>query len=97
MGFWNFELWILGVDFLKTSTGKVPVGATLPAARILLKAIAASKKQLGLKVSGGVSSFEDAKAYYDLAKAHFIDVDSGCFRIGASSLAKVLLHEKIQS
>lgn len=41
-----------GADFLKTSTGKTPVSATLRAARTMLEAIRDSEAQAGLKPSG---------------------------------------------
>jgi deoxyribose-phosphate aldolase len=77
-----------GADFVKTSTGKVPVGATPEAARILLESIRAHGGGAGLKVSGGVRSLAEAGAYLQL-----VDEAMGAgwatpahFRIGASSL-----------
>jgi deoxyribose-phosphate aldolase len=49
-----------GADFVKTSTGKVPVGCTLEAARIILTSIAAANRPVGFKASGGVKSVEQA-------------------------------------
>ena len=43
-----------GADFIKTSTGKTPVSATPEAAEIMLNAIKASGKPVGLKPSGGI-------------------------------------------
>src|SRR3989442_1626982 len=43
-----------GADFLKTSTGKVAVNATLPAARILLETIRAQRTACGFKAAGGI-------------------------------------------
>ena len=59
-----------GVDFLKTSTGKLPAGATPDAARVLLQAIAghARAAQVGFKASGGVRSLADAAVYIDLVR-----------------------------
>lgn len=59
-----------GVDFLKTSTGKSPVSATIEAARTMLAAIAASKRagEVGFKASGGIRRVADAAAY--IAAAH---------------------------
>lgn len=82
-----------GADFLKTSTGKMPVSATVEAAGILLDAIAGRGGQVGFKPSGGIRTFEDAATYRDLA-------DAKCgpgwatperFRLGASSVLGDLL------
>ncbi len=82
-----------GADFLKTSTGKMPVGATPEAATILLEAIAAAGGRTGLKVSGGVRTTADAAAYLALADRH---MGAGWatpdrFRIGASGLLAHLI------
>lgn len=53
-----------GADFVKTSTGKTPVGATPEAAATMLKEIAASGlPAAGFKASGGVRSVADAAGY----------------------------------
>lgn len=59
-----------GVDFLKTSTGKVPVGATPEAARVMLQAIAAHPRgtQVGFKASGGVRKVAEAAPYITLVR-----------------------------
>ncbi|MDP3866210.1 MAG: deoxyribose-phosphate aldolase, partial [Rhodoferax sp.] len=60
-----------GADFLKTSTGKTPVSATLEAARLLLGAIAASpsaKTRVGFKASGGIRTVAEAAAYLALTQ-----------------------------
>ena len=83
-----------GCDFLKTSTGKIPQGATPAAAFVLLKAIKDSGVNCGLKVSGGIKKPEQAFLYANLARLLFKQqVDKSWFRIGASSL----LDELIQS
>lgn len=57
-----------GADFLKTSTGKVAVGATPAAARALLDTIAATPgSTAGFKASGGVRTVADAALYANLA------------------------------
>jgi deoxyribose-phosphate aldolase len=82
-----------GADFLKTSTGKVPVNATPEAAAILLEAIRAGGRDAGLKAAGGVRSTGDAATYLGLC-----DRSMGAgwatpahFRIGASGLLDALL------
>lgn len=82
-----------GADFLKTSTGKVPVSATPEAARILLQAIANHGGTVGFKPSGGIKTFEDAKLYRDMAEevcgAGWATPDR--FRLGASGVLTDLL------
>ena len=82
-----------GVDFLKTSTGKVAVNATPEAAQILLQATHARGGQCGFKAAGGIRTLADAVGYFALADdilgpnwatpAHF--------RFGASSLLGEIL------
>lgn len=76
------------VDFLKTSTGKIPVGATLEAAEMMLKAIRDSGKKTGFKASGGIRQVEQAMAYVNLAEDRMGQgwVVPQTFRLGASGL-----------
>jgi deoxyribose-phosphate aldolase len=81
-----------GADFLKTSTGKVGLGASLPATRVLLEVVRDAGRG-GVKASGGVRTADDAAEYLALA-----DEVMGAgwatperFRIGASSLVDDLL------
>ncbi|HVT62830.1 MAG TPA: deoxyribose-phosphate aldolase, partial [Legionellaceae bacterium] len=48
----------LGCPMLKTSTGKIEIGATLPAAYAVLIAIQDSRLQCGIKISGGIKTFQ---------------------------------------
>lgn len=78
-----------GADFLKTSTGKTPTGATPEAARAMLRAIAADRAHhAGFKASGGVRTVADAARYLALVRETL--GDAACvpqrFRIGASGL-----------
>lgn len=79
-----------GADFIKTSTGKTPVSATLPAAEIMLRAIRDHRghRPAGLKVSGGLRRVEDAAAYLALADRIMGPdwIGPHSFRIGASAL-----------
>ncbi|MFP4360792.1 MAG: deoxyribose-phosphate aldolase [Alphaproteobacteria bacterium] len=82
-----------GVDMLKTSTGKTEPGATPEAATTLLQVIAEAGGRVGLKVSGGVRTPEQAAGYLALADER---MGAGwatpvTFRIGASSLLDGLL------
>ena len=58
-----------GADFLKTSTGKVKIGATPEAAKIMLQAIKeALPRRIGFKAAGGVRTVESAMVYLELAE-----------------------------
>lgn len=79
-----------GADFLKTSTGKTPTGATPEAARVMLESIAAHPRGglVGFKASGGVRTVTEAQVYIDLV-AEVLGPQALCpdrFRIGASAL-----------
>jgi deoxyribose-phosphate aldolase len=82
-----------GVDFLKTSTGKVPVNASLAAAAVMLDAIAEAGGCCGFKAAGGIRTLADAAAYLDLAEARLGPgwSDPAHFRIGASALFGALV------
>lgn len=83
-----------GADFVKTSTGKTPVSATLDAAETILEAIDVSGSPVGFKASGGIRTLADARAYLELAEelmgAGWISPTT--FRFGASSLLDDLLR-----
>jgi deoxyribose-phosphate aldolase len=82
-----------GADIIKTSTGKTPVSATPEAAEIMLNAIKASGKPVGLKPSGGIRTVADAKVYLDLADRILGQgwATPRTFRIGASSVYDALI------
>ena len=84
-----------GADFIKTSTGKVAVNATLEAARIMLNVIKEKNPNVGFKAAGGVKDAQTAKAYLDLAREILGDdwVSPEHFRFGASSLLNNLLAD----
>ena len=77
-----------GSDFIKTSTGKVSVNATLPAAEIMLTAIRESGKPVGFKPAGGVRTVADAAEYLTLAASILGEgwATPQTFRFGASGL-----------
>lgn len=82
-----------GADFIKTSTGKTPVSATPEAAEIMLNAIKASGRPVGLKPSGGIRTVADAGIYLGLAD-RIMGPDWATpktFRIGASSVFEALI------
>ena len=82
-----------GADFVKTSTGKIPSGASLEAAGAMLDAIAAADRPVGLKPSGGIRTFDEAIAYVDLADSVMGEgwATPATFRFGASGLLDSLL------
>ena len=83
-----------GADFIKTSTGKVPVNATLEAATMMFEAIKETGGKCGFKAAGGVKSASDVADYLAIAQKA-LSSDWICpehFRFGASSLLDNLLH-----
>ncbi|CUS47700.1 MAG: deoxyribose-phosphate aldolase DeoC [Idiomarinaceae bacterium HL-53] len=78
-----------GADFIKTSTGKVSVNATLEAADVMLNTIVQSgKDHVGFKPAGGIRTLEDAIEYMNLVVQHLgaDQLHAARFRIGASSV-----------
>lgn len=84
-----------GANFIKTSTGKVPVNATLEAAEVMLQVIKDRNPAVGFKAAGGVKDAAAAKQYMDLAANIMGEewVNAEHFRFGASSLLVSLLAE----
>ncbi|HEX5079939.1 MAG TPA: deoxyribose-phosphate aldolase [Geminicoccaceae bacterium] len=83
-----------GGDFLKTSTGKAAVGATLEAAAVLLAVIEEADGKVGFKAAGGIRTAQQAASYLFLAE-QLIDPSWACprtFRFGASALLDDLLR-----
>lgn len=82
-----------GADFLKTSTGKVPVNATPEAVKCMLGVIRARGGRVGLKVSGGLAGIGDVERYVALAARACGQawLSPRHLRFGASSLLPVLL------
>ena len=88
-----------GADFIKTSTGKEKVSATLEAVYVMCHAIRdfnnASGRVVGIKPAGGISTAIDAINYYSLVEMILGQqwLVPETFRIGASRLANNLLSE----
>lgn len=82
-----------GADFLKTSTGKYRVGATMRAARVMMEAIRDEDSKAGFKASGGVRTMEQAAGYLSLADELLGEeaVTAERFRFGASGLLDAAL------
>ncbi|WP_025819345.1 deoxyribose-phosphate aldolase [Shewanella marina] len=83
-----------GADFIKTSTGKVPVNATIEAAEIMMTVISEKNREVGFKPAGGVRDAEQAALFLNTAERILGDdwVSQRTFRFGASSLLASLLH-----
>jgi len=81
-----------GTDFIKTSTGKEGVNATLPVALVMVRAIRAYREMtghiVGFKPAGGISTAKDAMSFQFVMKEELGNnwLQPGLFRIGASSL-----------
>lgn len=87
-----------GADFIKTSTGKVTVNATLEAAEVMLRVIEERRQEnaervIGFKPSGGLTSTEDAASYLLLADKIMGHnwVAAATFRFGSRRLLDALL------
>lgn len=82
-----------GADFIKTSTGKVSVNATLTSAKTMLTVIADGHFSVGFKPAGGIKTVEDCAEYLALAD-ELLGPDWASpqtFRFGASSVLDDLL------
>jgi deoxyribose-phosphate aldolase len=81
-----------GSDFIKTSTGKEGVNATLPVALTMTRAIRAYREAtghvVGFKPAGGIATAKDAMNFQFVMKEELGNpwLEPGLFRIGASSL-----------
>jgi len=86
-----------GADFIKTSTGKIPVAATLEATYVMCEAIKEWYDKTGEKVAykpaGGIVTTDDAVKHYTIVKYMLGDnwLNNKMFRFGASRLANNLL------
>lgn len=81
-----------GADFIKTSTGKESVNATLPVSLVMVRAIRQYYEQTGYKVgfkpAGGVRKAKQSLEWLILIKEELGDawLDAALFRFGASGL-----------
>ena len=73
----------MGADFVKTSTGFAKGGAKVSDIALMKKTV---DPKMGVKASGGIRNFEDAK----------LMIDSGATRIGASASVAIVTAEKGQ-
>lgn len=88
-----------GADFIKTSTGKVPVNATTESVYVMCEAIkqyyAHTGKKVGLKIAGGVSKAQNAIRYVTIV-SHVLGkewLEPRYFRFGASQLMEDIVKE----
>lgn len=81
-----------GSDFIKTSTGKEPVNATLPVSLVMIRTIreyeALTGYKVGFKPAGGIRKAKQALAWLILMKEElgYDWLQPDLFRFGASSL-----------
>jgi len=81
-----------GADFIKTSTGKEPVNATLPVSLIMVRAARDYFERTGIRVgfkpAGGIRTAKQSLDWLALMKEELGDawLDASLFRIGASGL-----------
>lgn len=81
-----------GADFIKTSTGKESINATLPVTLVMLRAIRdfyeLTGQRIGYKPAGGISKAKDSINYLILVKEELGRnwLTPNLFRFGASSL-----------
>jgi deoxyribose-phosphate aldolase len=88
-----------GADFIKTSTGKAAVNATLPVTLVMLEAIRDhfydTGVRIGMKPAGGIRTAKEALAYLVMVNetlgADWLTPD--LFRFGASTLANDVLMQ----
>ena len=81
-----------GADFIKTSTGKEKVNATVPVGLVMARAIRGYRQlagfDVGMKPAGGIGVAKQALEWLILIKEELGNtwLDRSLFRIGASSL-----------
>ena len=91
---------LAGADFIKTSTGKVGVNATIPVTLLMLEAVRDFALEtgavIGVKAAGGIRTTKDALKYLvvvnETAGSRWLSPDF--FRFGASSLLNDLLMQR---
>ncbi|KYN34207.1 Putative deoxyribose-phosphate aldolase [Trachymyrmex septentrionalis] len=92
-----------GADFVKTSTGKDSVNATLQAGIVMCRAIKEFERlagrKTGFKPAGGIKTAQDALEWMVLVKEELGNdwLTSNLFRIGASSLLQDISTEIIKT
>lgn len=94
-----YDMIMSGADFIKTSTGKMGVGATIESSAVILltlkKTFEKTGKAVGFKAAGGITTIDQAIQYVELAE-YIMGPDwvhPTRFRIGASQLLDALLKK----
>lgn len=88
-----------GADFIKTSTGKIEVAATLEAAYVMCTAIKEyydlTGRKIGFKAAGGIKTTAEAVDFYTVVREILGEdfIKEGLFRIGTSRLANLLVSD----
>lgn len=88
-----------GADFIKTSTGKIEVAATLEAAYVMCSSIkeyhALTGQYIGFKAAGGIKTTAEAIDFYTVVRELLGEdyIKQGLFRIGTSRLANLLVSD----
>lgn len=84
-----------GAEFVKTSTGKTAVGATLPAVETMLKVLQQHNFSTGIKLSGGIRTMVQAYEFVQLVERYMGNdwQNPQRFRIGASSLLQDIIRQ----
>ncbi|WP_417259917.1 deoxyribose-phosphate aldolase [Celeribacter sp.] len=88
----SYVCMMAGADFIKTSTGKESVNATLPVSLTMIRAIRDYYERTGYRVgykpAGGISKAKDSLVYLSLIKEELGNhwLSPHLFRFGASSL-----------
>ena len=88
----SYVCMMAGADFIKTSTGKESVNATLPVSLTMIRAIREFHQRTGYRVgykpAGGISKAQDSLVYLALIKDELGNrwLQPDLFRFGASSL-----------
>jgi deoxyribose-phosphate aldolase len=85
-----------GADFLKTSTGKMPIGATTEAVQVLCDVVSRQDRPVGLKFSGGVRTLPQVHGYLSIVKSTLGEsaLSKDRLRIGASHLLSEILSAR---
>lgn len=88
-----------GLDFIKTSTGKVQPAATMPVTLVMLEAIREwyfrTGRRVGIKPAGGIRSAKQALQYLVMIRETLGDdwLTPDLVRFGASALANDILRQ----
>ena len=88
----SFVAMMAGADFIKTSTGKEPVNATMPVSLVMVRAIREYAQQTGMAVgfkpAGGIRTAKQSLDWLGMMKEELGDswLRAEMFRFGASSL-----------